>query len=54
MPRGAVITPEQAWQLADGWYRHKLQPDWRRHTPDETEALFDRIGLTGSFWNLRG
>lgn len=50
---GAMITPEQAWQLAKGWYGNKLSPDWRRHTLEETEALLETIGLTGPFWNLR-
>lgn len=50
---GAMITPEQAWHLAKGWYGNKLSPDWRRHTLEETEALLKTIGLTGPFWNLR-
>lgn len=54
LPRGAIITPDQAWQLANGWYRNKAKADWRRHTLEETEALLDSIGLTGPFWNLRG
>lgn len=29
LPRGTTITPEQAWRLADGWYRNKVKPDWR-------------------------
>ena len=53
LARGAVITPEQAWRLAQGWYKDKLEPDWRRHTVDETEALLRSIGLTGPFWNVR-
>ena len=53
LERGAVITPEQAWRLAHGWYRNKLRPDWRRHTVEETEALLQSIGLTDSFWKLR-
>jgi hypothetical protein len=53
VPRGVTITPEQTWRLADGWYRDKLNPDWRRHTLEETEALLDEIGLTGDFWSLR-
>jgi len=52
--RGAVITPEQGWALAHGWYKDKAKPDWRRHTLDEAEALFERVGLTSAFWNLRG
>ena len=53
LARGATITPEQAWQLADGWYRNKVRPDWRRHTVDETEALLSACRLTGEFWNVR-
>ena len=54
MTRGAIVTAEQAWQLARGWYGNKLSPDWRRHTVDEAEALLAEIGLTGEFWSLRG
>lgn len=54
LARGALITPGQAWDLAYGWYRDKLKPDWRRHTLEEAEALLDAVGLTGSFWSLRG
>lgn len=54
MSRGALLNVQQAWVLARGWYESKLQPDWRRHTLAETEALFASIGLTGDFWNLRG
>ena len=54
LPRGALITPDQTWQLANGWYGNKAKADWRRHTLEETEALLGSIGLTGPFWNLRG
>lgn len=50
---GYVMTPEQGWQLAHGWYKDKVKPGWRRHTLEETEALLDQVGLTGPFWNLR-
>jgi hypothetical protein len=53
LSRGGMLTPEQAWRLAHGWYAGKLKPDWRRHTVDETEALLAAVGLTGSFWHLR-
>jgi len=32
---GGILTPEQAWRLAHGWYKDKLKPDWRRHTLEE-------------------
>lgn len=53
LPRGGILTPEQAWQLAHGWYKDKLKPDWRRHGLEETEALLQDLGITGPFWNLR-
>jgi hypothetical protein len=53
LQRGALLTPEQGWQLANGWYKDKLKADWRRHTLEETEALLKDVGLTGPFWNLR-
>ena len=52
-PRGATLTIDQAWRLADRWYRNKMDPGWRRATADETEQLLAEIGLTGQFWNLR-
>jgi Alkylmercury lyase len=52
-PRGATLTIPQAWQLARAWYQHKMNPDWRRATLEETEALLTELGLTGEFWNLR-
>ncbi len=49
---GAVVPLETVWQLADAWYADRLQPDWRRLTSEEMEALLDRVGLRGAFWRL--
>jgi hypothetical protein len=51
--RGGTLEPEQGWKLALGWYKNKLDPAWRRHTPDEAESLLAQVGLTGPFWSLR-
>jgi hypothetical protein len=51
--RGAVFPLETAWRLADAWYRDRLRPDWRRRAPEEAEAIFTQLGLTGPFWRLR-
>ncbi len=51
--RGAAFSTEQAWRLARAWYADRLSPDWRRATPEEAQAIFARIGLTGEFWQLR-
>jgi len=53
LTRGAIITPEQGWRLAYGWYKDKAKADWRRHTLEETEVLLGSVGLTSPFWNLR-
>jgi hypothetical protein len=53
MPRGGLLSPDQAWRLARVWYKDKLKPDWRRHTLEETERLLADVGITGSFWSLR-
>ncbi len=51
--RGATMTVEQQWELARTWYADRLSPDWRRRTPEEAEAVFAEIGLSGPFWSLR-
>jgi hypothetical protein len=51
--RGATMTIPQAWELSQRWYGDRLSPDFRRPTIDEAHAIFARVGLTGSFWNLR-
>jgi hypothetical protein len=53
IPRGAVFSAQQMWQLAHAWYADRLSPNWRRRTPAEAETLFAEIGLSGDFWRLR-
>ena len=53
LPRGAVMTAEQCWQLARRWYPGRLELDWRRRSADEMEAIFADVGLEGPFWRLR-
>ncbi len=53
IPRGASFPLERAWRLADAWYADRLSAGWLRRTPDEAEALFAELGLTGPFWRLR-
>jgi hypothetical protein len=53
IPTGATLTPQHGWRLADAWFEDRLSSDWRRKTPGEARAIFDGIGLTGPFWDLR-
>ena len=50
--RGATMTLDQQWRLAQIWYSDRLDPDWRRRTPEEAQQVFAEIGLTGPFWQL--
>ena len=50
--RGAIMTLAQAWDLSQRWYGNRLDPDFRRPTREEAQAIFASVGLTGDFWNL--
>jgi hypothetical protein len=52
IPKVEVFSLEQAWGLGREWYADRLSADWRRPTPDESEATFAGLGLTGDFWRL--
>jgi hypothetical protein len=50
--RGTSMTPAQMWHVADAWYCNRADPEWRRKTPQEAEAVFGAAGLSGEFWRL--
>lgn len=52
IPRGAVITVGQCWQLAKWWFTGRFDPEWRRLTPEEARQSFEEAGLKGMFWEL--
>jgi len=52
MPRGEIISLEQGWRLAHGWYHDRLNPYFERKTVEEAQAFFDGLGLTSAFWQL--
>ena len=48
LPRGATLTLDQGWRLAQAWYGpDRRMPDWRRKTVDEAEELFEELYLKG-------
>jgi len=49
---GATLTVTQLNSLAQAWWSDRLSPDWRPHTRDGNQAILDRLGLTGDFWQL--
>ncbi len=52
VPMGATLTLDQQWELARIWYGERLSPAWRRRTPEEVEATFAALGLSGTFWKV--
>jgi hypothetical protein len=49
---GASASVETLCELAHAWYSDRLDPDWRPHTLEHNQAILDRLGLTGKFWQL--
>ena len=49
---GDTIPVAQLSALAHAWYADRLAPDWRPRTRDESQAILERVGLTGVFWRL--
>ena len=49
---GATITAGKLCELAHAWWSDRLAPDWRPHTRDENQAILERLGLRGEFWQL--
>ncbi|HEY3195556.1 MAG TPA: hypothetical protein VGK42_10005 [Candidatus Dormibacteraeota bacterium] len=49
---GATISVTKLTELAHAWYADRLEPRWRPHTRDQNQAILDRLGLTGAFWQL--
>ena len=49
---GATIAVAKLNELAHGWWKDRLAPDWRPHTREQNQVVLDRLGLTGDFWRL--
>ena len=54
LERGGLLRLGTAWELALAWYHNRMAPDWERLSRNEVQALFQSLGMTGSFWNLSG
>jgi hypothetical protein len=49
---GATISSEKLAELAHAWWGDRLLREWRPRTREESQAILDRLGLTGEFWQL--
>ncbi len=52
LPPGRTLSVAQQWDLARQWYSGRMDPEWRRRTPQEAEEVFAQVGLKGDFWRL--
>ena len=50
--RGAVMSLELVWALAQAWYGDRASPDWRGRTTAEAQAVAESLGLRGDFWKF--
>jgi hypothetical protein len=50
--RGETIPGAKLSELAHAWWSDRLSPGWRPRSRAESQAILDRLDLTGSFWQL--
>ena len=49
---GATISVTTLSELSHARWGDRLPPLWRPHTREQNQAILDRLGLTGPFWQL--
>ncbi len=50
---GVTISASKLSELAHAWWSDRLDPDWKPRTTQDNQAILDRLGLTGTAWQLR-
>ena len=53
MARGAALTVDHTWRLAQRWYAGRLDYGWTPRTPEAIECVFAEVGLSGEFWRVK-
>jgi hypothetical protein len=49
---GATIPVAKLAELAFAWWDDRIAADWEPHTREENQAILERLGLVGEFWEL--
>lgn len=49
---GHGLSNEQLYVLSEFLYGDKLELDYQRPTVEETKAIFEKLSLTGEFWEI--
>ena len=50
--KGAVVSLQTVWRLANAWYVDPRWAAWRPRTRDESQWVLGSVGLNGEFWEL--
>lgn len=51
-PPGATVPVTTLSALAHAWWGDRLSPGWQPHSRSQNQAILDRLGLAGEFWQL--
>jgi Alkylmercury lyase len=49
---GRTTSVTKLAELAHAWWNDRLDPQWLPHTREHNQAILDRLGLEGDFWQL--
>lgn len=49
---GATLSATKMNELSRTWWWTRLDPGWVPRSADESQAILERLGLTGEFWQL--
>ena len=49
---GATMPVAKLAELARAWWEDRLSPDWVPHPREQNQAILERLGLSGEFWQL--
>ena len=52
IPKGNVQPLARVFDLARVWYGRHADPDWKKWSGEEAQAIFEKFGLTGPTWDI--
>ena len=52
LSKGKILAISKGIEIANIWWPDSLEPTWRRKTPIEINAMFEKVGLHEDFWQV--
>jgi hypothetical protein len=53
IPRGAIFSIRVGQRLAKAWYGDRLSRNWQPFSPQQAQAVLNKVGLRSNFWRLQ-